>query len=185
MQSYLDTQGMLAGATQIASPNFDERPEGALVTLMVIHGISLPPEEFGGEAIQQLFTNTLDCTAHPFYRELRGIRVSAHFLIRRDGEIVQFVPCNKRAWHAGLSHWAGYDNCNDFSIGVELEGADTIAYTDIQYRQLAELTDSLLPSYPIRDIVGHSDVAPVRKTDPGPAFEWSHLRLLLARKTEI
>ena len=176
----LDANGVLAGTRQLPSPNCDTRPEGAQIELLVIHGISLPPGEFGGNPVLALFTGTLDFTAHPYYGSLRDLRVSAHFLIRRDGELIQFVACAKRAWHAGASSWNGRDNCNDFSVGVELEGADTVPYTVAQYRRLAELTAVLRQFYPIRDIVGHSDIAAGRKTDPGPAFDWAHFRSLLS-----
>ena len=177
----LDELGILDGAEQIASPNCDERPDGESITLLVIHGISLPPGEFGGDAIARLFTNTLDCAGHPGFEALRDLRVSAHFLIRRRGEIVQFVPCAKRAWHAGESCHAGRERCNDFSVGIELEGTDDTAYTDPQYEALARLSSTLIARYPIADIVGHSDIAPGRKTDPGSAFDWSRLRAMLGR----
>jgi len=177
----LDDRGMLEGAEQIVSPNCDERPDGESITVLVIHGISLPPGEFGGNAIARLFTNTLDCAAHPDFEALRDLRVSAHFLIRRRGEIVQFVSCARRAWHAGESRHAGRERCNDFSVGVELEGTDDTAYTDPQYKALASLAAILMARYPIADIVGHSDIAPGRKTDPGPAFDWSRLRAMLDR----
>jgi AmpD protein len=166
----------------VPSPNCDERPAGAAVTLLVVHNISLPPGEFGGEDVVRLFTNSLDCTAHPFYRDLRGLRVSAHFLIRRSGEILQFVPCSRRAWHAGASSWQGRSRCNDFSIGVELEGTDTVPYADAQYDALARLARALRRAYPIVDFAGHADVSPGRKTDPGPAFDWNRLRASLARR---
>jgi len=177
----LDSNGVLAGAAQAPSPNFDERPDDAPITLLVVHNISLPPGEFGGDAIVRLFTNVLDFSAHPFYETLRALKVSAHFLIRRDGSLIQFVPCTKRAWHAGTSKWCGRERCNDFSIGVELEGADDQAYPEQQYGRLAELAVALRRHYPITDIVGHADIAPGRKTDPGPAFDWSHFRASLAR----
>ena len=177
----VDEQGVLAGALQIPSSNCDERPEDAAVTLLVVHNISLPPGEFGGEAIVRLFTNTLDLAAHPYYPTLRDLEVSAHFLIPRDGQLIQFVPCAKRAWHAGPSSWQGRERCNDFSVGVELEGADDQAYADPQYLRLAELVAALRRRYPIVDVVGHADIAPARKTDPGPAFDWGHCRELLAR----
>ena len=176
----LDDEGIVAGATQIASPNWDDRPEGAAVALLVVHGISLPPGEFGGDAIARLFTNTLDFSEHPYYETLRDLRVSAHFLIRRDGELFQFVPCAKRAWHAGASIWRGRDRCNDFSIGVELEGVDDGAYADAQYRTLSRLLVILRGGYPVVDVVGHADIAPGRKTDPGPAFDWGQFREFLA-----
>ena len=177
----LGSDGVLEGAIQIPSPNCDERPEDASINLLVVHNISLPPGQFGGDAVVQLFTNVLDYSAHPFYETLRALKVSAHFLIRRDGALIQFVPCTRRAWHAGPSNWCGRERCNDFSLGVELEGADDQAYAEPQYRRLAELAAVLRRHYPIADIVGHSDIAPGRKTDPGPAFDWGHLRSLLAR----
>jgi AmpD protein len=172
---------VLAGAVQVPSPNCDERPEHSLVTLLVVHNISLPPGEFGGDAIFGLFTNSLDPAAHPYYETLRDLNVSAHFLVRRDGELIQFVPCAKRAWHAGPSSWQGRECCNDFAVGVELEGCDDQAYADQQYLRLAELAAALRRRYPIVDVVGHSDIAPGRKTDPGPAFDWGRFRALLAR----
>lgn len=171
---------MLAGAVQIPSPNFDERPADAALSLLVVHNISLPPGEFGGEAIARLFTNTLEFTAHPYYATLRDLKVSAHFLIHRDGELIQFVPCAKRAWHAGPSVWRGRSRCNDFSIGVELVGADDQPYAEKQYLRLSELTLALRRRYPVIDVVGHSDIASGRKTDPGPAFDWARYRALLA-----
>ncbi len=177
----LDEEGLLSGAVQVPSPNCDERPGDAAVRLLVLHNISLPPGLFGGEAIVQLFTNTLDFTAHPYYEALRDLKVSAHFLVRRGGELIQLVPCTKRAWHAGSSSWWGRERCNDFSVGVELEGADDQAYSDRQYARLAELLVILRGRYPIVDVVGHVDIAPGRKTDPGPAFDWGHFRESLAR----
>jgi len=177
----LDEEGVLAGAVQVPSPNCDERPLDAAVRLLVVHNISLPPGQFGGEAIVQLFTNTLDFTAHPYYETLRDLKVSAHFLVRREGELMQLVPCTKRAWHAGSSSWRGRERCNDFSVGVELEGADDQAYSDLQYPRLAELLVALRQRYPIVDVVGHVDIASGRKTDPGPAFDWGLLRQSLAR----
>jgi AmpD protein len=176
----LDENGVLAGAVQVPSPNADERPDSAAVTLLVVHNISLPPGEFGGEDITRLFTNTLDFAGHPYYRELRDLKVSSHFLIRRSGELVQFVPCAKRAWHAGPSNWRGRERCNDFSIGVELVGADDQPYAGEQYLRLAELTLVVRRRYPVVDVVGHVDIAPGRKTDPGAAFDWGHYRELLA-----
>jgi AmpD protein len=178
----VDAAGCVDAARHVASPNCDERPGGDAVTLVVIHSISLPPGEFGGEGIECLFTNTLDHKAHPYYQSLIGVRVSAHFLIRRSGELLQFVPCTKRAWHAGKSAWRGRNRCNDFSIGIELEGADDVPYTEPQYRALAELTRTLQSAYPIADIAGHCDIAPRRKTDPGPSFDWSRLRKSIALK---
>jgi AmpD protein len=160
--------GTLLAARQVRSPNCDSRPPGSVVRLLVVHGISLPAGRFGGEAIERLFTNKLDCEADP-----------AHFYVRRDGALVQFVPCDLRAWHAGISRWKGRERCNDFSVGVELEGADDVPYTSAQYLRLARLTRALRRRYPLTDIAGHSDIAPGRKTDPGPAFDWRrYLRLL-------
>jgi AmpD protein len=176
-----DASGVLKRATQIPSPNCDDRPQGMRVELLVIHNISLPPGEFGGPGIARLFTNQLDPDAHPYYREIAGLRVSSHFLIRRDGELIQFVPCTKRAWHAGQSEWRGRGRCNDFSIGVELEGTDERPFEDSQYIVLADLTRALERAHPIRDRVGHADIAspPGRKTDPGPHFDWARFRRLL------
>jgi N-acetyl-anhydromuramoyl-L-alanine amidase len=172
----VDAAGRVDAARYHASPNCDERPPGEAVTLLVIHNISLPPGEFGGDGIVHLFTNELDHAAHPYYRTLAGARVSAHFLIRRAGELLQFVPCAQRAWHAGASAWCGRNRCNDFSIGIELEGADDVPYTEPQYRVLAELTRALHSAYPIAAIAGHCDIAPARKTDPGPSFDWPRFR---------
>lgn len=157
------------------SPNCDARPADCAIELIVIHNISLPPGEFGGDAVEALLTNRLDCSAHPFFAQLVGLRVSSHFLVRRDGALLQFVPCLARAWHAGISQWNGRARCNDFSIGVELEGADNIVFADSQYEVLAALVHCLRARYPIADVVGHSDIAPGRKTDPGPAFDWHRL----------
>jgi len=142
----------------------------------VIHNISLPPGEFGGNAVEELFTNRLDWDAHPYYQGIRGLEVSAHFFIRRDGELIQFVPCSMRAWHAGASSWCGRERCNDFSIGIELEGSDELPFTEAQYASLAELTRTLKETYPVTGIVGHADIAPGRKTDPGPHFDWARCR---------
>lgn len=168
--------GWVSGVRRIVSPNQDTRPHGTAIDLLVIHNISLPPDEFGGAAITQLFCNKLDTDAHPYYEQLKGVKVSAHFLIRRSGEIIQYVPCSKRAWHAGVSAWRERTACNNFSIGVELEGCDTIIFSDPQYIALAKLTRRLQRAYPIRDIVGHADIAPGRKTDPGASFDWSRYR---------
>ena len=172
--------GWVAQARRMASPNCDNRPAGAEVTLGVLHGISLPPGEFGGDGIERLFTNRLDPAAHPCFRELAGLRVSAHFLIRRDGEVVQFVPVTQRAWHAGASSWRGRARCNDFSVGIELEGTDDLAYGAAQYAALATLVRALASALPLRACAAHSDIAPGRKTDPGAAFDWAvfHARLL-------
>ena len=172
----------LEGARRVRSPNADARPADTAVTLVVVHGISLPPGRFGGDAIERLFTNRLDRDAHPCFHTLAGLRVSAHFLIRRDGALVQFVACSERAWHAGVSRWNGRERCNDFSIGVELEGTDERPYTAKQYRRLAALVRRLAARWPIADVAGHSDVAPGRKTDPGPSFDWARLRRLIGRR---
>lgn len=174
-----DGEGWLVGVRRIPSPNFDARPEGGAISLLVVHNISLPPGEFGGEGVLQLFANRLDAAAHPYYQTIKDLRVSAHFFIRRDGELIQFVPCGMRAWHAGVSQWCGQERCNDFSIGVELEGTDELPYTDAQYARLAQLTRRLCTLYPITDIAGHADIAPDRKTDPGPAFDWARYRAML------
>jgi N-acetyl-anhydromuramoyl-L-alanine amidase len=164
----------------VASPNCDERPEGAKARLLVVHCISLPPGEFGGDAIERLFTNRLDPAAHPYFREIAALRVSAHFLVRRDGEVVQFVPLQRRAWHAGASSWRGRERCNDFSVGVELEGCEERPYEAEQYDQLARLVRTLRPLLQPRDIAAHSDIAPARKRDPGAAFDWARLLRALA-----
>lgn len=175
----LDDAGFVEGVAYIPSPHCDARPSGMPVSMLVVHGISLPPNVYGGDEVARLFTGTLDCTAHPYFARLQGLRVSAHFLIRRDGRLLQFVPCNDRAWHAGPSQWGGRERCNDFSIGVELEGADDVPYTSRQYDTLTRLTHALRQRYPITDIVGHSDIAPGRKTDPGEAFDWAGFRARL------
>lgn len=172
--------GLVDGATQLASPNCDDRPPGEAVSLLLMHSISLPPGEFGGEGVLQLFTNCLDPAAHPYYADIAHLRVSAHFLIRRDGSLIQFVPCTRRAWHAGVSCWQGRSRCNDFSIGIELEGSDECPFEAPQYDTLEALIRALVRAYPIRDIAGHSDVAPGRKTDPGPYFDWDRVRAMLA-----
>jgi AmpD protein len=176
----IDDAGFLSGARQIASPNCDVRPRECGVDLLVIHNISLPPGSFGGAAIVDLFTNCLDPAAHPYFRDIAERRVSSHFLIRRDGELIQFVACGYRAWHAGDSQWGNRHRCNDFSIGVELEGTDDLPFEDAQYRVLARLVATLRAAYPNTDCVGHSDIAlpPGRKTDPGPHFDWAHLKAL-------
>lgn len=163
-------------ARRVASPNFEARPAGVSINLIVIHSISLPPGEFGGDAIERLFTNRLDWGAHPYYAKIRGLRVSAHFLVRRDGTVLQFVSCNDRAWHAGASCWQGHRDCNDFSIGVELEGLEGGLFEDAQYRRLSGLVDALARRYPIGAIAGHEHVAPERKRDPGDGFDWQRLR---------
>jgi AmpD protein len=172
----------LRGVRQLDSPNCDERPAGCVPELIVIHGISLPPGCYGGAAIHHLFTNCLDPGEHPYFREIAGLRVSSHLLIRRDGELIQYVPFNKRAWHAGESCFNGRSACNDFSIGIELEGQDDEPYTPVQYERLAAVTQALVRTYPglsMQAITGHSDIAPGRKTDPGPAFDWAGFRARL------
>jgi len=171
--------GVVTLAKQVVSPNYDLRPLGADIPLIVLHGISLPPCEFRGDGIERFFCNRLDHSSHPYFGDLLGIRVSAHFLVRRNGELIQFVPCANRAWHAGLSAWLGIEKCNDFSIGIELEGADQVPYAAAQYLALATLIGWVKARYPTQDIVGHSDVAPERKSDPGPLFNWAALRSLL------
>jgi AmpD protein len=163
------------------SPNHDERPAGVEISLVVLHSISLPPGEYGGEHIERLFANRLDPAAHPYFREVHALRVSSHFLVRRGGELVQFVPVERRAWHAGASSWRGRGGCNDFSVGIELEGTDDSPFEDPQYAALALLLMDLQTKLPLRDIVGHSDIAPGRKTDPGPQFDWPRLLAALAR----
>ena len=181
----IDARGIAATAAQVASPNQDDRPTGAAISLIVVHGISLPPGRFGGDGVARLFTNTLDAGADPYYRGIAHLRVSSHFFIRRDGALVQFVACGRRAWHAGISSWRGRAACNDYSVGIELEGTDDLPYESGQYLMLARLARALRRRYPIRDMVGHSDVAPGRKTDPGAAFDWPRLgRLLGATPTD-
>jgi len=170
-----DAEGWLAGVRRIPSPNCDPRPDGELPSLLVVHSISLPPGAFGGDHVVELFTNCLSPDAHPYFAGIAGLRVSAHFLVRRDGEIVQFVSCDARAWHAGASHWRDRERCNDFSIGVELEGGDDWPYTDAQYAVLNMLVAVLSARYPLVAVAGHADIAPGRKTDPGPFFDWSRI----------
>ena len=172
-------EGWWTGARACPSPNFGPRPAGTAVTLVVLHSISLPPGEYGGDAIERLFTNRLDCDAHPYYDRLRGLRVSAHFLVRRDGTRLQFVACDQRAWHAGASSWRGHENCNHYSIGVELEGLEGQRFEAAQYVSVAGLLRALVRRYPIREAVGHEDVAPGRKFDPGAGFDWPLLRRCL------
>jgi AmpD protein len=176
--------GLLAGTRQLLSPHLDARPKGVAPELIVVHGISLPAGEFGGPWIDHLFAGDLRADAHPTFRDTAGLRVSAHAVIRRDGTITQYVPFGMRAWHAGQSEYQGRTACNDFSIGIELEGTDTTPYTDAQYDSLAALISSLIATYSTlsaQRITGHSDIAPGRKTDPGPAFDWTRLRNALAR----
>lgn len=170
--------GLIKPASWVECENFDERPAGAAPELIVLHGISLPPGQFGGPEIEALFTNCLDWNAHPYFAEIRGLEVSTHLLIRRDGELIQFVPFSKRAWHAGASCFRGKDGCNDYSIGIEMEGEDETLYDDRQYDVLAPAIAAIQRAYPSisnREIAAHSDIAPGRKTDPGPAFDWLRL----------
>ena len=177
-----DNAQWLAGVRRVVSPNADDRPQGADIELLVVHGISLPAGQFGTGCIEQLFCNALDAEAHPGLREIRDLRVSAHLLIDRAGKLVQFVPFHKRAWHAGVSEFNGRQNCNDFSIGIELEGADDVAYESAQYAALAQVIIALQQVWPrltAQRIRGHCHIAPGRKTDPGPAFDWERLYALL------
>ena len=180
-------QGWIAEARKVPSPHFNERPDNETPSLLVIHNISLPPGEFGGPWIDRLFTGTLPPDAHPYFAEIYQLRVAAHCLIRRDGEIVQYVPFDKRAWHAGASCFGDRENCNDFSIGIELEGTDTLPYTDAQYQQLSVLTRLLMAHYPLTParITGHCDIAPQRKTDPGPAFDWQRYRTQIKQEPQL
>lgn len=174
--------GLMPSARRVCSPNADERPAGILPELIVVHGISLPPDEYGGPWIDQLFTNTLQATMHPYFASVAALKVSSHLLIRRDGELVQYVPFHLRAWHAGASAYRGREKCNDFSVGIELEGSDDCAYEPAQYRALSAAIRSLCRAYPSLSperIAGHSEIAPGRKTDPGPAFDWPRLHALL------
>jgi N-acetyl-anhydromuramoyl-L-alanine amidase len=175
--------GFLTTAIQCPSPNANQRPLGQPISLLVIHNISLPPGEFGTGYVQKFFTNQLDPSLHPYFSTIASVQVSAHIFIERTGNIIQFVPFDARAWHAGVSSFRGIPNCNDYSIGIELEGCDNIAYTDAQYEALASLTRKILAEYPDitpERIVGHNHIAPLRKTDPGEAFDWVHFRQLLA-----
>ena len=180
--------GLLARVRQVLSPHFDSRPRGVAPELIVVHGISLPPGEFGGPWIDRLFAGDLPRDVHPSFRDTAALRVSAHAVIRRDGSITQYVPFGLRAWHAGQSQYRGRSGCNDFSIGIELEGTDTTSYTDAQYENLAALVRALLAAYPTLSadrISGHSDIAPGRKTDPGPAFDWDRWRRMLRQDTPM
>jgi len=168
-------QGWWTPARQVPSPNFGPRPADAVLNLVVVHSISLPPGEYGGDHIERLFTNTLDWDAHPYFQQIRGLEVSAHFVIRRDGECLQFVSVQDRAWHAGRSSWQGRDHCNDYSIGIELEGLEDTPFDALQYTTLARLLGSLAAQWPVQGIVGHEHIAPGRKRDPGRAFDWAGL----------
>ena len=177
----LTAGGWVDDARRSPSPNFDARPDGVTIRLVVIHAISLPPGEFGGDEVEDFFLNRLDAGRHPYFAEIAVLRVSSHFFIRRDGTLVQFVSCADRAWHAGVSTWRGHHRCNDFSIGIELEGCDDKPFTQTQYESLRSLLSLLRRSFPIDDVVGHSDVAPNRKTDPGPCFDWAAINDSVAR----
>ncbi|MDB5776576.1 MAG: ampD [Herbaspirillum sp.] len=172
----IDPDGWCRGAARQPSPNCDARPGGSAIELLLIHNISLPPDQFGGPYIEDLFANRLDYAAHPYFEQLRPLRVAAHFLIRRDGSVIQFVSTDARAWHAGVSVFAGRERCNDFSIGIELEGSDFQPFENAQYTALTQLTDALLKRYRLTDVAGHEHVAPGRKTDPGPYFDWGRYR---------
>ena len=180
----IDADGWCVGAQRLPSPNFDPRPSGMDIDLLVIHNISLPPGQFGGSYIGALFTNTLDYDEHPYFNQLRPLRVSAHFLVRRDGQLMQFVPAGARAWHAGLSMFEGRERCNDFSIGIELEGSDFVPFETAQYRTLAGLTQALQRRYRLAAVTGHEHIAPGRKTDPGPCFDWRAYHALCAQQSE-
>ncbi|MCO7223969.1 1,6-anhydro-N-acetylmuramyl-L-alanine amidase AmpD [Pleionea sp. CnH1-48] len=176
------SNGWLTNVRHCLSSHFNQRPAEVVIDLLVIHNISLPPAQFGGGHIEAFFQGRLDTSVHPFFETIKDLRVSSHFLVMRTGEVLQFVSCDDRAWHAGVSEWQGQENCNDFSIGIELEGTDDIPYEEVQYQSLASLTKTLMLAYPQitpERIVGHSDIAPERKTDPGPAFNWSYFRRLL------
>ena len=175
MNEAIWTDGWLHSAQRIESPNHNPRPAGALVSLAVIHSISLPPGEYGSDAIERLFTNRLDWDAHPYFARIRGLQVSAHFLVRRDGEVQQFVSCDERAWHAGLSSWRGRAGCNDYSVGIELEGLEGALFEAAQYEALVRLLKALQGRYRRLDVAGHEHVAPGRKQDPGAGFEWPRL----------
>ncbi|MBV8656891.1 MAG: 1,6-anhydro-N-acetylmuramyl-L-alanine amidase AmpD [Burkholderiales bacterium] len=171
----LTRDGWVEQAVRIPSPNCDDRPEGMAIEMVVIHSISLPPGQFDGDGVARLFTNTCDPAAHPVFEALQHVRVSAHFFIRRDGQLIQFVPIYRRAWHAGLSQWEGRERCNDFSVGIELEGGDDWPYEAVQYAVLNTLLALLRTALPIVHLVGHNEIAPERKTDPGPFFEWQRI----------
>jgi len=175
-------EGWLAGARRVRSPNCDRRPPGTAASLLLLHSISLPRGEYRGEAIERLFTNRLDPAAHPSFADLAGLRVSSHFLVRRDGGLIQFVPLLQRAWHAGVSRWRGRERCNDFSVGVELEGTDDGKFEAAQYECLWVLLKKLQIVLPLREIAAHSDVAPGRKSDPGAGFDWARFFVGLARR---
>ena len=172
----INSKGICTEAKFIASPNVDARPSPEDISLIVIHNISLPPSQYGGNGVIELFTNQLNPDEHPYYAEIAHLKVSSHFFIRRDGELIQFASCNDRAWHAGESNWQGRERCNDFSIGIELEGSDFEAFEPLQYETLQTLIASIKARYPIQAITGHSDIAPGRKTDPGAYFDWTRIK---------
>ncbi|MTD27365.1 1,6-anhydro-N-acetylmuramyl-L-alanine amidase AmpD [Erwinia sorbitola] len=180
-------EGWIAGARHVPSPHVNQRPDDESPSLLVIHNISLPPGEFGGPWIDALFTGQLNPSVHPYFADICHLQVSAHCLIRRDGEVVQYVPFHLRAWHAGVSRYQGREACNDFSIGIELEGTDTLPYTDAQYQSLRTVTELLIKHYPsiAQHITGHSDIAPERKTDPGPSFDWARFRADLGERITL
>ncbi|OCG03084.1 hypothetical protein A9G12_09220 [Gilliamella sp. wkB112] len=182
--SFKIINGWLQNVKQVISPFYNERPQDQPISLLVIHNISLPPNQYGGPYVEQLFTGKLDPNADPYFATIYQLQVSSHLFIRRDGEIIQFVPFDKRAWHAGKSQFNGQENCNDFSIGIELEGCDTEDFTELQYQQLATITLLLQQYYPIVNITGHSDIAPQRKTDPGPCFDWQYYNQLINQKKQ-
>lgn len=175
----LNNKGFVEGIKHLISPNFERRLPNEAINLIVIHAISMPPDQFGSKDIEKLFMNKLNFDEHPFYSTIKNLKVSAHFLIKRTGELIQFVSCLNKAWHAGQSSWNRRSNCNDFSIGIELEGSDKKEFTEIQYENLNALLEVLCQHYPIQDVVGHSDIAPARKTDPGPFFKWNKIRTSL------
>lgn len=174
------SSGVVQAARQVPSPNYDERPPGVVADLIVVHGISMPPDEFGGPWIDLLFTNRLPPDGHPYFAQVASLRVSSHLLVRRTGELVQYVPLHKRAWHAGTSQFQGRERCNDFSIGIELEGADDVPYAEPQYETLERLARALFDRYGPLDVAGHCEIAPGRKTDPGPYFDWPRFRAAIA-----
>ena len=183
---YDSATGLVRSARQVLSSNYDDRPQGMTIDALIIHAISLPPGEYGGNNIEKFFCNQLDSHDHPYFSEIAGVRVSSHFFINRSGELVQFVPVDKRAWHAGVSCCMGRDAVNDFSIGIELEGCDDDGFEEVQYRALAELSGLLIaaiPSLSTEHIYGHEDIAPGRKTDPGPGFDWLNYRLALSEQS--
>lgn len=175
----IDSAGWLRGARRLPSPNFGPRPAGAVIDLIVVHSISLPPGQYGGDEVQRFFTNALDCDAHPYFAQLRGVQVSSHFYLRRTGELWQFVSTHDRAWHAGVSHYRGRDNCNDDSVGIELEGLEGECFEPVQYQRLAQLCEAIAQAHPVAHVAGHEHVAPGRKQDPGTGFDWAQLQALL------